>query len=61
MVGLVVEFAVGVLAEQGLSDRWGGRCLEEVETGLEGVVDVDLSVAADDVDAASPISVSNSL
>lgn len=54
VIGLVVEFAVGVLAKQCLSDCWGGRGLEEVEAGLEGVVDVDLAAAANDVDASGP-------
>lgn len=58
MVGLVEEFAVGVLAEQGLSNRWGGGDLEEVESGLDGIIDIDLSVATNDVYATGPALVS---
>lgn len=61
VIGLVVEFAVRVLAKQCLSDCWGGRGLEEIETGLEGVVDVDLAVAANDVHASGPGLVSTRL
>lgn len=52
-LGLVKELAVGVLAEQSLTHGGTSRVFQELQPGLEGIVDIDLSVSADDDNAAS--------
>lgn len=50
---LVEEFSVRVLSEQGFSDSRGRRVFEKLQASLEGVVDVNLAVAASNHDASS--------
>jgi hypothetical protein len=51
---LVVEFTVGILAEQSLSDSGGSGVLEKSQSGVEGVINLDLAIAANDNDTAIP-------
>ena len=55
---LVEELAVGVVAEQGLAHRRESAVLKQVQPSLEGVVDIDLAVSADDDDATGAVFVS---
>lgn len=50
--GLVVELAVGVLAEERLSDSRSSGVLKESQSRIEGVVNLDLAIAANDDDTA---------
>jgi hypothetical protein len=51
---LIAELAVGVLSKECLADGRGGGVFEKTQPSLEGVVDIDLAVAAHDDDATSP-------
>lgn len=52
---LVEEFAIGVLSEQGLSDGGCGGFLQETQSSLQGVVDIDLALSTDDEYTTSTI------
>jgi hypothetical protein len=52
---LVEEFAVRVLAKEGFSDGRGGGFLQQLQPGLEGVVDLNLAIAANDYDTSGTV------
>lgn len=52
---LVDELAVRVLPEQSLTHRGSGGVLEELQSGLESVVNLDLSLSANNDDATRTI------
>lgn len=54
---LVEELAVGVRPEEGLSHNGQGAVLEQRQSCLEGVVDLDLAASTDNQDTASTICV----
>lgn len=50
-----MEFSILILAEQGGAHAWESFCLQHAKSFLEGVVKLDLAVAAEDEDTTGTV------